>query len=244
MKILTIFDYTVSRKFEDEMKKFIQQNTYQSKNMNEQLNNFIKKQIELNNATRTKLMNNNFKLFYDDYHLSLIQTSTSNLFKYLNRYQLHKDDELRQSIISNLAKNDFRIGVISQNVEKEIYKHPKLSISNLSTKASSLSPSNSNNESFDILNEMRDTLSDIKAIFEKTEQTKNENINNTINHDSHDKKIPFYKNKMWYEEQAASQVFTLIWTTVIINSTDTFKHIDFEKMYQLFQMILKIIHPF
>lgn len=109
----------------------------------------------------------------------------------------------------DMSKYDFRIGVATQELENVVADEPDVVTENLLFKDTS-NPSNEfEAKFFDILNEHRKVLYDSKELFKEINTAKNKDITEKPSNEKHGSPA-FYKDKMWYAEEIASNLLNLV----------------------------------
>lgn len=109
----------------------------------------------------------------------------------------------------DMSKYDFRVGIATQELENVVADEPDVVTENLLFKDTS-NPSNEfEAKFFDILNEHRKVLYDSKELFKEINAAKNKDVTEKPFNEEHDSPA-FYKDKMWYAEEIASNLLSLV----------------------------------
>lgn len=119
--------------------------------------------------------------------------------------------------MNELSKNDFRIGVATQELEQVFTEEPEVVTENLLFKKTSEPVNELESQLFDILNQQRKILNDNSKILKEMNDSKSENITQKQSDKKHDSPA-FYKDKMWYFEQVGATLIGLV-VNEIINRT-------------------------
>lgn len=117
-----------------------------------------------------------------------------------------------------MSKYDFRVGVATQELEKAFASEPEVSTKNLLFKDTSNPSDEFEAKFFDILNEQRKVLDDSIKLFEEINTAKNKDITNEPSEKQQDSPA-FYKDKMWYAEEIASDLLSLVVSAIFVNVT-------------------------
>jgi len=128
-----------------------------------------------------------------------------------------------RSIISDLPKYDFRIDVVSQEIEQVFNEEPEETTNKLLFKDISEPTNELESKLFDILNENREILNYNAEILKEINDTKTKNVADKQSNKEHSSPA-FYKNKMWYWEQTLAAFISLVVTDIVNVSVGTDPH--------------------
>ncbi|MBS5821590.1 MAG: hypothetical protein KIC85_10540 [Enterococcus gilvus] len=109
----------------------------------------------------------------------------------------------------DMSKYDFRIGVASQELEQVFSEESEDASEKLLFKETSEPSNELEAQFFDILNQQREILNDSIRLFEKINTAENKNVIEKPSNEKHDSPA-FYKDKMWYIEEVASNLLSLL----------------------------------
>lgn len=126
--------------------------------------------------------------------------------------------KITEKFVVDMSKYDFRVGVATQELEKAFASEPEVSTKNLLFKDTSNPSDEFEAKFFDILNEQRKVLDDSIKLFEEINTAKNKDITNEPSEKQQDSPA-FYKDKMWYAEEIASNLLSLVVTAIFANVT-------------------------
>lgn len=126
--------------------------------------------------------------------------------------------KITEKFVVDMSKYDFRVGVATQELEKAFASEPEVSTKNLLFKDTSNPSDEFEAKFFDILNEQRKVLDDSIKLFEEINTAKNKDITNEPSEKQQDSPA-FYKDKMWYAEEIASTLLSLVVTAIFANVT-------------------------
>lgn len=146
-----------------------------------------------------------------------------------------------RSIISNLPKYDFRIDVVSQELELVFSEEPEEASEKLLFEETPEPSNKLEAQFFDILNQQRKILNDSENILKKINHTQSKNITEEPSNKKHDSPA-FYKDKMWYIEQIASNLIGLV-VVAIFNATIGVDPSNTLKFALLLGCLLHFIRP-
>ncbi|MDT2525890.1 hypothetical protein P7D73_21760 [Enterococcus raffinosus] len=110
---------------------------------------------------------------------------------------------------TDMSKYDFRIGVATQELEQVFTKEPEAVTETLLFEETSEPSNELEAQFFDILNQQRDVLNDSISLFEEINAAKNKDVTEKPSNEEHDSPA-FYKDKMWYAEEIASNLLSLV----------------------------------
>ncbi|WP_367378131.1 hypothetical protein [Enterococcus gilvus] len=110
---------------------------------------------------------------------------------------------------TDMSKYDFRIGVATQELEQVFTKEPEAVTETLLFEETSEPSNELEAQFFDILNQQREILNDSINLFEKINEAKNKDVTEEPSSEKHDPPA-FYKDKMWYAEEIASNLLSLV----------------------------------
>ncbi|MDT2427694.1 hypothetical protein P7D86_12730 [Enterococcus avium] len=114
-----------------------------------------------------------------------------------------------KSILADLPKYDFRIGVATQELEQIFSEEPQETSEKLLFEETSEPSNELEAQFFDILNQQREVLNDSISLFEEINAAKNKDVTEKPSNEEHDSPA-FYKDKMWYAEEIASNLLSLV----------------------------------
>ena len=126
--------------------------------------------------------------------------------------------KITEKFVVDMSKYDFRVGVATQELEKAFASEPEVSTKNLLFKDTSNPSDEFEAKFFDILNEQRKVLDDSIKLFEEINTAKNKDITNEPSEKQQDSPA-FYKDKMWYAEEIASDLLSLVVSAIFVNVT-------------------------
>ncbi|EME8164665.1 TPA: hypothetical protein QFN82_000315 [Enterococcus faecium] len=126
--------------------------------------------------------------------------------------------KITEKFAVDMSKYDFRIGVATQELEKAFSSEPEVSTKNLLFKDTSNPSDEFEAKFFDILNEQRKVLDDSIKLFEEINTAKNKDITNEP-FEKQQASPAFYKDKMWYAEEIASDLLSLVVSAIFVNVT-------------------------
>ncbi|WP_373200580.1 hypothetical protein [Enterococcus sp. HMSC072H05] len=109
----------------------------------------------------------------------------------------------------DMSKYDFRIGVASQELEQVFAEESEEASEKLLFKETSEPSNELEAQFFDILNQQREVLNDSIKLLEKINTAENKDVTEKPSDEKHDSPA-FYKDKMWYAEEVASNLLSLL----------------------------------
>lgn len=114
-----------------------------------------------------------------------------------------------KSIFAELPKYDFRIGVASQELEQVFTEESEEASEKLLFKETSEPSNELEAQFFYILNQQREVLNDSIRLLEKINTAENKDVTEKPSDEKHNSPA-FYKDKMWYAEEVASNLLSLL----------------------------------
>lgn len=114
----------------------------------------------------------------------------------------------------NLAKFDFRIGVVSQELEQTVENGHEEVAEKLLFKDTSKPSNDLESQLFDILNEQRKIINDSFDILNKINDSQSKDITDNELTERHNSPA-FYEDKMWYLEQIGSNLIGLFVSAIV-----------------------------
>lgn len=127
--------------------------------------------------------------------------------------------------LNTLSKSDFRIGVVTQELEQTVKNGQDEVTEKLLSKDTSKPSNDLESQLFDILNEQRKIINDSLNILNKINDSQSKDITDNELAESHNSPA-FYEDKMWYLEQIGSNligvfVSAIVAATIGVDPTNT-----------------------